>query len=139
MKKTLFIIAVLLGVVCSSQLNAQNTLKVTITGVKKTTGTVLVSLFDSPATFMKKSLDNKNVAVKGDTVEVIFNDLPAGEYAVTLFHDENDNGKMDTGQYGIPIEAYGFSNNAKATYGPPRYDACKFEVKEDTSIAIQLQ
>lgn len=139
MKKALFIIAVLLGIACSSQLNAQNTLKITVTGVKKTIGSVLVSLFDSSTAFMKKGLASQKIEVKGDTVEIIFDDLPEGEYAVTLFHDDNDNGKMDTGQYGIPAEAYGFSNNAKATYGPPKYDACKFEVKGDTAITIQLQ
>ncbi len=139
MKKTLTIIAIsLASMVCTSQLNAQNKLTVKIDGIETIKGSILISLFNSADTFMKKSITGKKIEVTGKTVIISFKDIPNGEYAITLFQDENDNRKLDTGIFGIPKEKYGFSNNAKATMGPPKYSACKFEVKEDTTIDIKL-
>ncbi|MDR1437149.1 MAG: DUF2141 domain-containing protein, partial [Candidatus Symbiothrix sp.] len=59
-------------------------------------------------------------------------------YAVSIFHDENDNGKLDTGVFGIPKERTGNSNNARGSYGPPKFDDCKFTVSGDTEIYITL-
>ncbi len=139
MKKTLTIIAIsLASMVCTAQLNAQNKLTVKIDGIETIKGSILISLFNSADTFMKKSITGKKTEVTGKTVIISFKDIPNGEYAITLFQDENDNRKLDTGIFGIPKEKYGFSNNAKATMGPPKYSACKFEVKEDTTIDIKL-
>ena len=56
-----------------------------------------------------------------------FADLPSGEYAVALFHDENDNGRLDR-MAGIPTEGVGFSNNPSLLFGPPRFTAARFAV-----------
>jgi uncharacterized protein (DUF2141 family) len=55
-----------------------------------------------------------------------YTDIPFGEYAVKIFHDEDNNGELDAGFFGIPTEDYGFSNNAKASFGPPDYEDAKF-------------
>jgi uncharacterized protein (DUF2141 family) len=49
-----------------------------------------------------------------------FDDLPSGDYAVALFHDENGNGRIDT-RFGIPAEGVGFSNNPRLMFGPPSF------------------
>ncbi|GEA12408.1 DUF2141 domain-containing protein [Alteromonas sp. KUL49] len=51
-----------------------------------------------------------------------------GEYALRYFHDENDNGQMETNMFGIPTEGYGFSNNAQPNFGPASYSQIKFVV-----------
>jgi uncharacterized protein (DUF2141 family) len=56
-------------------------------------------------------------------------DLPAGRYAVSLIHDENGNGKLDT-TLGIPREGFAFSRNPAIRFGPPRYDEVSFPVGE---------
>ncbi len=61
-----------------------------------------------------------------------FGDLPSGDYAVALFHDENGNGKLDT-SLGIPREGIGFSNNPRLLFGPPRFAAASFAV---TNLAV---
>jgi uncharacterized protein (DUF2141 family) len=78
------------------------------------------------------------VKVESETVTVTLENVPSGEYAVSLFHDENGNKKLDKGLFGIPTEKYGVSNNAKGKYGPPSYDDCKFVIKEDMEIKITL-
>jgi uncharacterized protein (DUF2141 family) len=55
-----------------------------------------------------------------------FDPVPAGTYAVACFHDENGNGKCDTGFLGIPTEGTVVSNNAKGFMGPPSFSAAKF-------------
>ena len=53
-------------------------------------------------------------------------DVPPAEYAVAAYHDENANGRLDTGFMGIPLEGFGASNDAVGTMGPPSFDAAKF-------------
>jgi uncharacterized protein (DUF2141 family) len=55
-----------------------------------------------------------------------FDPIPAGTYAVACFHDENKNGKCDTGLFGIPTEGTVVSNQAKGFMGPPSFDKAKF-------------
>ncbi|WP_419827132.1 DUF2141 domain-containing protein [Sphingomonas sp.] len=55
-----------------------------------------------------------------DAATLRFGDLPSGDYAVALFHDENDNGRIDT-RFGIPAEGVGFSNNPRLLFGPPSF------------------
>ncbi len=55
-----------------------------------------------------------------------FDPIPAGTYALACFHDENKNGKLDTGLFGIPKEGTVASNQAKGFMGPPSFDKAKF-------------
>ena len=48
-------------------------------------------------------------------------DVPHGTYAVRLYHDEDDDGELDTNLFGVPQEAFGFSNNARGSMGPPDF------------------
>ena len=62
-------------------------------------------------------------------------DIPPGTYAVKLYIDENENGKLDTNFFGIPKEQYGFSNNTKA-FGIPKFEAAAFAI--DTYKKVQI-
>lgn len=66
-------------------------------------------------------------------------ELVPGAYAVSVHHDDNDNGKMDTNFIGIPKEPIGLSNGALAKFGPPKYKDAVFTMSEDgAKISIQL-
>ena len=47
--------------------------------------------------------------------------------AVSAYHDENDNSKLDKNSFGIPIERYGFSKNPKRSFGPPQFNETAIE------------
>ncbi|MCA1786555.1 MAG: DUF2141 domain-containing protein [Desulfotignum sp.] len=64
--------------------------------------------------------------------------VPFGEYAVKVYHDENNNDQLDTRMFGIPKERYGFSNNARGTLGPPDYADARF-VLDTTQHAIAIE
>ena len=54
--------------------------------------------------------------------------VPPGTYAVAVHHDEDGDGEMDTGLFGIPSEPHGFSNNARGRFGPPSWRAARVRV-----------
>ena len=141
MKKILLAITLLL--LGFSNSNAQEDtfeLTVEITGMEVDKGKVFLALYNSEDTFLKSSKTTKgtNAIVKDGKAIAYFKGLKKGEYAVSLFHDENDNGKMDTKIFGIPKEPYGFSNNAKGFMGPPKFKDAKFTVDTNKSISIEI-
>ena len=72
------------------------------------------------------------------TVE--FKNLPYGTYAIKTFHDENENSKLDTNFFGVPSEAYGFSNNARGSFGPASFSDAKFELnKSQIDVRIKIE
>jgi len=65
--------------------------------------------------------------------------LPSGTYALAIYHDEDDDGKLDKNWLGIPREPIGFSNDARGRMGPPKFeDAAFFLGREHQSIKITL-
>jgi len=101
-------------------------LKIAVTGVSSADGTIMVALYNSAETFQQKPLRATAVQAVAGTTQVEFKDLPAGDYAFSLYHDANGNGKMDTNLVGIPTEDYAFSNNALGKRGAPQFAAARF-------------
>ena len=64
--------------------------------------------------------------------------LPSGTYGVQAMHDLNDNGELDTGFMGIPKEPWGFSNNAKGRFGPPKWQDLVFTLEGKSDLTIDL-
>jgi uncharacterized protein (DUF2141 family) len=78
-------------------------------------------------------------AKPGETI-VILSGIKPGEYAVKLFQDFNRNGRFDMNWFGLPLEKYGFSNDARPTFSEPSFDATKFDLRQGTNtITIHLQ
>lgn len=104
-------------------------------------GTVMVALYKQTDKWMRMaSGGSQMVPAKKDGVAVTFKDLPEGEYAVSLFVDENGNGKLDSNTIGIPIEPYAFSNDAAGNFGPPTFEQSKFVVtKAAKTIVINIK
>lgn len=115
-------------------------LTVEIQGVAAEKGNVMVALYKKEDKWMGKSTGGTMVAAKKGAVSVAFKDLPEGEYAISLFVDENSNGKLDSNAIGIPIEPYAFSNDASGNFGPPTFEQAKFVVGKDSkSIVINIK
>lgn len=118
---------------------AQHSLDVVVKNIKKTEGTVRVAIFTNENDFLKNAYQGKSVKASGSTVTVSFEGLPSGSYAISIFHDENDNGELDTNFMGIPKEGFAFGNNAMGTFGPPSFDRSKVELTEKTTQEISLR
>lgn len=109
-------------------------------GFDNNDGTVRVALVNDPSKFLGDSpFKAKVVVIKENKAVVEFNDLPFGEYAVSAFHDEDSDEELGTGLFGIPTEEYGFSNNARGSFGPAEYEDAKFLVDETIkTITIEI-
>ena len=105
-------------------------LTVSFEGVGKREGVVLFALFDSKAAYDANTHPIRTLALpaSGGNFAVTLAGLAPGTYAVKSFHDRDANGKMNFNPLGMPLEPYGFSNNARAPFGPPSWRRAAFEV-----------
>src|SRR4051794_28948730 len=119
-------------------------LTVDILGLHSDKGKVFTAIYCGEAGFpgdFKKTCANKGVSAKGRRVHLVFEGLPAGEVAVSMFHDENSNNSLDRNFLGIPKEGWGASRDAKANFGPPSYKDARLRLGpgEHKQIAIHVQ
>ena len=124
-------------------IKAQNetfTLTVEIFGLKNNTGKVFLAIFDNEQTFLKtnKEVNGMSVIIENNKAMAQFRGLKKGEYALSLFHDKNNNNMLDKNLIGIPKEPYAFSNNATGIFGPPSFKDSKINLNADKTIAIKL-
>jgi uncharacterized protein (DUF2141 family) len=134
MKTNIQITALVLACLSSSALFAQKNLEVTIKNIKETTGTIRVGLFNNENDFLKKAVEGKVVKASATEVTVVFTDLKPGDYAVSVIHDKNENGELDSNFMGIPNEPYGFSNNVMGTFGPPSFEKAKLSTESNKAV-----
>ena len=120
------------------------TLSIDILGLHSDKGRVFTAVYcrgvGFPGDFKKACADNKSSA-KGRRLHIDFEGLPAGDVAVSMFHDENNNSTLDRNFLGIPKEGWGASRDAKAHFGPPNYDDARLRLAagERKLIAIHVQ
>ncbi|MFT5762381.1 MAG: hypothetical protein ACI8WA_001509 [Polaribacter sp.] len=122
-----------------AQENTTHTITVTISGMKSDKGDVFVALYNSEKDFLKKNFKGNIAKVIDKKATVFFKNIEKGMYAISVFHDENDNKKMDTRIFGIPKEPIGTSNDAKGFMGPPKYKDAKFNVTTSVTIPIKVE
>jgi uncharacterized protein (DUF2141 family) len=97
-------------------------------------GTLVVALYRGTDGWLKldKAVQKKTTRADSGSVNVTFDRLPHGNYAVQVFHDQNDNGKIDFRWFPFPKpkEGVGVSNNTRRK-GKPRYEEAEFTLEED--------
>jgi uncharacterized protein (DUF2141 family) len=105
-------------------------LTVDIRGLESNEGSVAAALYDSAESFDRRTdaVASQRVIPRDGRASWSVADLPAGRYAVAVYHDLNDNGKLDRSSLGPPAEPYGFSNDARSTFGPPGFDSAAIEL-----------
>jgi uncharacterized protein (DUF2141 family) len=114
-------------------------LTVTVKDVRNASGAVLIVVYDegsfgTPEVAKAKQKANANAG----EVKFVFHNLPAGKYAVSAFHDENGNGKLDRNSLGVPTEGWGFSNDAQGAGGPPKFSQAAFDFDGKTNKGISF-
>jgi len=140
-----FLVLIFLVSIFTVSLSAQDkkaTLTVELKNVK-IEGTLYLTLYnkdDGYPTDSTKAFAKNMKKVTAVTEKVVFKDIPFGTYAVSVWHDQNDNQKMEKNLIGIPKEGMGVSNDAKGNTGPPKFKDAKFVIdKEKTEISITLR
>jgi uncharacterized protein (DUF2141 family) len=129
-------------------------LEIRIQGIKEKNGKfgiLRIAIFSSQDGFPddpKKALMQRSVDLDGPRLEKrpsesnsqsvsvteIFTGLqPNQEYAVSVLHDANRNGVLDTGMFGIPTEGIGFSQNPSIWRGAPAFSKCALKLTDGSN------
>jgi uncharacterized protein (DUF2141 family) len=119
----------LISNICFSQF----TLTIEIAEIRNDKGTIMLELFDKNENVIKQEMG----VIKGNFCLFSISDLNPGKYAVRFYHDENQNGKMETNSFGKPTEGYGFSNNVAGKSGVPDFEKWLFEINSDIKINLK--
>ena len=114
-----------------------------VLNIRNSTGTIACALFESPdgfpIEFLRYATNIMVIKIRHAQARFDFLDIPRGTYALAVIHDENMDGKLGTNRLGIPKEGYGFSNDAKATFGAPSFSAASFPYDgQDMKLTISL-
>lgn len=135
------VLPLLITAATATALNAQAaSLELTVTGLNRVEGHVLVAVFDQAEVWLKgKPLRSARAKVEGGEIKLQLDDLPEGAtLALSVVHDLNDNKRLDMNAIGMPTEPYGFSNNASGTFGPPSFEAAKLVLNGSAKHSIKL-
>jgi len=131
------ILMLLIFLLASLNLNAQNTIEVEISNFASDKGVAQIGLFNTETSFLKKVYKEKEAKIKDQKAISIFTDIPDGTYAISVFHDKNKDEKLNT-FLGIPTENYAASNNAPSKFGPPKWKDAKFEVRNGEIVKQKI-
>lgn len=138
-KAVLVLILAIVATPIFAQVDKGNSIEVSILDIDGNDGKLMIGLYDAEANWLAKPVQAKQGEIKDEKCSVTFENVSDGIYAISLFHDENDNGVLDMNFLGIPKEDTGSSNNAPARFGPPQWEDAKFEVKgKSVKQTIQL-
>ncbi|WP_034258938.1 DUF2141 domain-containing protein [Aequorivita capsosiphonis] len=136
--KTIFTLILLFST--TLVLQAQNTIEVSISGFDNNIGKAIIGLYNTESDFLEKEYKSATSEIIKKHSTALFTDIPDGIYAVSVFHDEDNDNEFDMLFGFIPMEDYGNSNNVPPRFGPPKWDDAKFEIKggEIKNINIKM-
>ena len=117
-------------------------LSINVSGLRNDNGVVRCGLYASAGTFRQPGAEVKGVVARpaGQQATCVFSGVPAGTYAVAVFHAEQNETQIQTGVFGKPKQGYGFSRNPSSTFGPPSFEAASFSYAGgNQSLSVTLQ
>ena len=101
-------------------------------------GDMYVSLC-SEGTFLSGACEHGQRRAASAEDVFVFDDVPAGQWAVQVWRDPEGDGEMRTMAYGIPAEPITISNDPPMNFGPPQFaDAAVTVTEEGAEIALSV-
>jgi len=113
---------------------------VTVTNINTMSGNIHVGLFNTSKHFLieGKEYQTASKKVEDDSIVIVLNDIPKGNYAISLYHDINADKECNLNFFGAPVEPFGFSNNYRPIISKPSFDDCKINANRDLEVWIKL-
>jgi len=120
-------------------MEAQNNVEVSMYNFDNDKGKAMVGLFNEKGDFLDAAYVSLSSEIKDKTASVIFTDVPDGTYAISCYHDKDDNGVLNMFMGMWPTESYGCSNNARGSFGPPTWEDAKFDLTDGENRKIDIK
>ena len=119
----------------------EGAISITIKGIENKGGIMMVALFNENDKFLKIPSYYQEVIISDESeIEVVFANIPYHRYAISIYHDLNENGELDSNMIKIPKEPIGFSNDYFPKFGPPKFKNASFELNQkDISMTVNLK
>lgn len=121
--------------ITASPLFGQQGIMVSVKGFKNEKGKAFIRITD-PAGKIVETYE-KNIV--GKEVSIQLTSLKEGRYAIEVFHDENNNQKLDTATLGYPVEPWGVSNNVRPKFRAPSLEEMLINVRKEQAIQITVK
>jgi uncharacterized protein (DUF2141 family) len=117
-----------------------NAMEIHINNLTNNSGKVRLGIYNRGEDFPQERNQFKGLIleIKDKKAKIIVPDLEKGKYAIAVYHDINDNGKLDKNMFGMPTEPYGFSNNVRGVFSAPNYSDASFKVEGKTVVKIKV-
>ncbi|MBO1075870.1 DUF2141 domain-containing protein (plasmid) [Roseomonas marmotae] len=85
-------------------------------------------------------LARQRVPLRSTEAQACFAVSAPGDYAIAVYHDEDDDHDFKRTALGLPAEGYGFSNNPSTLLGLPSFNSVRFRVgAAGAQIPIRLR
>ena len=137
------IVGVLAGMLSVTAVDDNQRVIVNVTELKNAEGECNACLYSNADAYpddATEAVECKKAAISGSSSEIIFENVAPGTYAISIFHDENKNGELDTNFLGIPQEGYGASGNVLPKMSAPSFEDNSFAVSDsDVTVDIKLK
>ena len=121
---------------------AQSRVVAVVSNFESNKGLVRACIFSNESSFNGeggKPLQCVSTGIQNRQASISFSNLPPGVYAVFLFHDTNNNNRMDKNFLGIPKEGYGSSKNKLPFAAAPAFDDNKFQVAPNSIVRLHIK
>lgn len=115
-------------------------LTVKVNSIQNNKGLIEFALYKNPAVFTQAGKTHRlaRIDAKAPEVKFQFTNLEPVSYAIVVYHDVNSNKICDKNIFGIPTEAYGFSNNKRPKLSAPTFEECSVKLDKDKTISIKM-
>ena len=125
---------------CLYPQNSKYTLSIKLTNIQSQKGYIEIGLYNDPGKFPKVGQTDRMIRLRpeGNSLLYLFKDLEPANYAVCVYHDENNNNSCDRNFFGIPKEAYAFMNNVRPFFKIPNFIECSINLNKDKLSNIKM-
>ena len=117
------------------------TIELVISETSSDQGVIQILIFDQGQGW-PESLDKAwkmvTIPINNGIAEKTIPDVPAGKYAVTVFHDHDEDGKIRKNKIGYPVDSFGLSNNPSLLFGVPSFDKCSQKVTPGNTTRFEI-
>jgi uncharacterized protein (DUF2141 family) len=113
---------------------------VTVAGIERLQGRILVALCAAEHYARQQCAYGGSVAADATDVVVPLRDVPAGRYAVLVLQDLDGDGRLKRSLIGMPLEPFGFGNDAPVRLGPPAFEKAAVDISAGGGVtAVRLR
>jgi|688.fasta_scaffold940524_2 uncharacterized protein (DUF2141 family) len=114
---------------------------INVQGIRNKNGKIAALVFSNQNGFpseVAKALAQARIDAVTGNATISLKNVPAGKIAITILHDENNNGKMDKNIVGIPKEGVAMTGKPLGNR-PPKFDEAVIECTANKTLTLTLK